>query len=45
MKPSIIKNGKEVSSINELLESPKKADIVLPDGSIKISYKVLEYNN
>jgi len=44
MKPSIIKNGKEITSIIELLNSPKKADIILPDGSIKISYKVLEQN-
>ena len=44
MKPTIIKNGKEVTSIVELINPPKKADIILPDGSIKISYKVLEQN-
>ena len=44
MKPTIIKNNKEVVSIRELLDTPKKMDIVLPDGSIKISYKVLEQN-
>lgn len=44
MKPTIIKNNKEVVSIHELLDSPKKMDIVLPDGNIKVSYKVLEQN-
>ena len=44
MKPTIIKNSKEVVSIHELLDTPKKMDIILADGSIKISYKVLEQN-
>jgi hypothetical protein len=44
MKPTIIKNNKEVVSIHELLDTPKKMDIILADGSIKISYKVLEQN-
>ncbi len=44
MKPTIIKNGIEVTSINQLLEAPKKMDIILLDGGIKVSYKVLDQN-
>ncbi len=44
MKPTIIKNGLEVTSIGQLLEAPKKMDIVLPDGGIHVSYKVLDTN-
>jgi exodeoxyribonuclease VII large subunit len=44
MKPTIIKNGLEVTSILQLLETPKKMDIILPDGSVNVTYRVLDSN-
>jgi exodeoxyribonuclease VII large subunit len=44
IKPTIIKNNKEITSINNIIQdNPKKLDIVFPDGTIQIYYQVKQY--
>jgi exodeoxyribonuclease VII large subunit len=43
-QPKILKSGIEITSINDIVNtSPKKIEIVLPDGRAIISYRVLEF--
>lgn len=45
IQPKIFKAGKEITSINDIINtSPKKLEIVLPDGRAIITYRVTEYN-
>ena len=42
-QPKILKFGKEITSIHDIINtSPKKLEIVLPDGRAVISYRILE---
>ncbi len=43
IQPKIFKSGKEITSINDIINtSPKKLEIVFPDGKVTISYKIIE---
>lgn len=45
IQPKILKAGKEITSINDIINtSPKKIEIVLPDGRAMISYRIMEYH-
>jgi hypothetical protein len=44
LKPTIIKSNKEISSIDQIInDNPKKMDIILQNGKVKIYYKVIEH--
>lgn len=44
IKPTILKNNKEITSINNILQdNPKKIDIIFPDGTIQIYYQIKNY--
>ena len=43
IKPTILKNNKEITSIYDIINNIKKIDIILPDGRIEIYYKIKNY--
>ncbi len=45
IQPKIFKAGKEITSINDIINtSPKKIEIILPDGRAVISYRIIEFH-
>lgn len=44
IKPTIFKNNSEIYSVDEVINSnPKKLNIVLSDGSVKIYYRIIDF--
>jgi hypothetical protein len=44
LKPTLFIKSKEITSIHDIINSKsKKLEIILPDGKIKISFKIEEY--